>query len=499
MTDSRTPFLTVKDVVKNFDGVLALDGVSLSVYPGEVLCLAGENGCGKSTLIKVISGVHKPDSGTIEINGDTMDGISPLAAMKAGIQVIYQDFSLFPNLTVAENIALTGAISQRQALYRRKESTSLAREVVERLGVKLPLDVDVEKLSVADKQLTAICRALANDARLLIMDEPTTALTHHEVERLFAVVEKLRAEGVALVFVSHKLDEVMRISQRVAIMRSGRNVLDAPASELDRESIAVHMTGKQLDQTRRVPELQPEAPVMLRVTGLNAGTALKDVNFSVQAGEIVGLTGLLGSGRSEIAEALFGLLPKDSGTIEVHGKVVNIRGITDAIAAGIGYVPEDRLTEGLFLDQSIAHNVVAASIDQHTSKMHTLRTGKIKVTIGRYFSELRIKAPDVQAAVRTLSGGNAQRVVLAKWLARNPKILILNGPTVGVDVGSKAEILDILREQARQGMSVIVISDDAPELVSCCHRVLVTRNGRIEAELAGDQMEADTIRELVVA
>ena len=495
----ETPFLEVRHIVKNFGGVRALDGVDLAVWPGEVLCLAGENGCGKSTLIKVISGVHRPDSGSIAIEGQEVTALTPLSAMKAGIQVIYQDFSLFSNLTVAENIMMTSSMTDKKSFYSRSYTTQHARTIMDRLGVILPLEADVEQLSVADKQLTAICRALAGNAKLLIMDEPTTALTQREVARLFMVVEKLSAEGVALIFVSHKLDEVMAISQRVTIMRSGRNVIDSLVDELDREKITHYMTGKELDQSRRVPALEADAPERLRVEALTSAGCFDNVSFSVRKGEILGITGLLGSGRTEIAQALFGLLPIDSGRVSIDGEQVEGNSIKQAIGAHIGYVPEDRLTEGLFLDKSIADNVIAASIDHHTSKLNTLRKDRIRQTIAHYFETLRIKAPDVLAPVRSLSGGNAQRVVLAKWLARKPKVLILNGPTVGVDVGSKAEILEILREQARAGMAIVIISDDAPELVSCCHRVLITKGGHIDAELAGADVDARTIRKMVVS
>lgn len=259
------------------------------------------------------------------------------------------------------------------------------------------------------------------------------------------------------------------------------------------------MTGKELDQSRRVPPLDDDAPERLRVEALTSAGRFDNVSFSVRKGEILGITGLLGSGRTEIAQALFGLLPIDSGRVFIDGQQVEVTSIKQAIDAHIGYVPEDRLTEGLFLDKSIADNVIAASIDHHTSKLHTLRKERIRRTIAHYFEALRIKAPDVLAPVRSLSGGNAQRVVLAKWLARSPKVLILNGPTVGVDVGSKAEILDILREQAQAGMAIIIISDDAPELVSCCHRVLITKGGHIDAELAGADVDARTMRKMVVS
>ncbi|GAA1628546.1 sugar ABC transporter ATP-binding protein [Georgenia ruanii] len=493
------PVLEVRDIVKTFGGVTALGGVSLDLRPGEVLCLAGENGCGKSTLIKIISGAEKPDAGAIVVDGATYASMDTTDAIKSGIQVIYQDFSLFPNLTVAENIVFTSAIGARRRFFNPRAARPAAQRIVDDLGLTLDLDAEVGTLSVADRQLTAICRSLVDEARVIIMDEPTTALTHTEVAHLFAIVERLRARGVAFIFVSHKLDEVLAISDRVTVLRSGRHVVTAPAADLDPRSIAQHMTGQEVDDSRRVTELVPGAAPVLEVAGLTLPGAFRDVSFTLRRGEILGLTGLLGSGRTEIAESLFGVHPYQSGTVTVDGVPTAVRRIDDAIAAGIGYVPEDRLTQGLFLEKSIADNIIASSAERHRTRWRTLDKRAIRTTIDTLFRRLRVKAPNVQAPVRSLSGGNAQRVVLAKWLARRPKVLMLNGPTVGVDVGSKSEILDILRAQAAEGMGVIVISDDVPELVACCHRVLVVRHGRVVEELAGEDVDVDSIRKKVAA
>jgi simple sugar transport system ATP-binding protein len=498
MTDgpsgTTAPILSARGITKHFGGVTALDDVSLDLIPGEVHCLAGENGCGKSTLIKIISGAERPDAGEVTIDGVAHSRMDATSAITSGIQVIYQDFSLFPNLTVAENIVLTSAVAAKQKLYRAGSVRPRAKAIVDDLQLDLDLDADVVDLSVADKQLTAICRALVNDARVIIMDEPTTALTHTEVARLFTIVERLRSRGVALAFVSHKLEEVLEISQRVTIMRSGRVVTSGPVADFDRRSIAEHMTGRELDESRIVSTLDESAPPVLEVVGLSRPGAFQDVSFAVRPGEILGVTGLLGSGRTEIAEAVFGAQPAASGMIVVDGTPTAIRSIQDAVAAGIGYVPEDRLSQGLFLEKPIADNIIAGSLDAHRTRWRSLDKRRIRATIDRLFAELRIKAPNPQAPVRSLSGGNAQRVVIAKWLATDPKVLILNGPTVGVDVGSKSQILDLLRREAERGMAVVVISDDAPELVACCHRVLVVARGRIAHELRGDEITADALQ-----
>ena len=486
-------------ISKSFGGVPALRDVSIELIPGEVHCLAGENGCGKSTLIKIISGAERPDSGEIVIDGVSHTHMNAHAAIQSGIQVIYQDFSLFPNLTVAENIVLTAEVATGRRLYSPASIRPKAEAILKELDLDLDLDREVGDISVADKQLTAICRALVNDARAIIMDEPTTALTHSEVSRLFALVERLRARGVALMFVSHKLEEVLAISQRLTIMRSGRQVVSGPTSDFDPRSISRHMTGREVNESRTVSDLDLSAPLALEVKNLSLAGAYRDISFDLRRGEILGVTGLLGSGRTEIAESLFGVTPADEGEIRVAGDIVTIRTIQDAVSAGIGYVPEDRLSQGLFLEKSIADNIVAASLDSHRSRWGTLSRAGIAATIKQYFEGLKINAPNAQAPVRTLSGGNAQRVVLAKWLATAPTVLMLNGPTVGVDIGSKEEILELLRVEAAKGMSVIVISDDAPELVASCHRVLVIRQGRLTHTLEGDQITVDTIQERMSA
>ena len=493
------PILEVRNISKTYGGVTALNSVSMSLVPGHVHCLAGENGCGKSTLIKIISGVEQPDSGDIIIDGDTQPTLSPVASILAGIQVIYQDFSLFPNLTVAENISITSQVARKTKLYSESNARAAAEKIVAELGLSLNLDELVENLSVADKQLTAICRALVNDARVIIMDEPTTALTQKEVQYLFRLVETLRERGVALVFVSHKLEEALEVSQDVTILRNGEHIISGPATDFDRQALVKHITGREVREVREVTSPDYSGEPLLKVEHLGLPGAFSDVSFTVHPGEILGISGLLGSGRTEIAEALFGVRPAKTGQVEVGGQAVKIRSIKDALRAGIGYLPEDRLSQGLFLERSVGENLIASSLDTHRGKTLLLDSARVKSTIGNLFERLRIKAASTEAKVRSLSGGNAQRVVIGKLLATKPRVLILNGPTVGVDIGSKEQILDILRQEANAGMGIIVISDDAPELMSVCNRVLVVKQGRIADELSGSDISVELIQERTAA
>lgn len=487
--------LEAKGIFKAYGGVQALNDVGLRLKAGEVHCLAGENGCGKSTLIKIISGVEKLDAGTITVAGETFTSMTPRHAIHLGIQVIFQDFSLFPNLTVLENIMLTDSIAKRNKFFSLNAVRPKAESIIKELGINIDLDARVEELSVAERQLTAICRALVNDARVLFMDEPTTALTHTEVERLFKIVDRLTEKGVAIVFVSHKLDEALSISQMVTVLRSGKHVIEGPASDFDYNSLSTYMTGRDIQNIRELTDAKYEEKPLLSVENLSREGSFEDVNFELYPGEVLGITGLLGSGRGEIAEALFGVAPAETGAIFIHGKKKKIRSIQDGIKAGVGYVPEDRLTQGLFMDQPIADNIIAGSLDRHRIGGLFLNQGRVAETIKSLFNKLRIKAPTSLAPVRSLSGGNAQRVVLAKWLANQPAVLVLNGPTVGVDVGSKSEILDLLRELTKTGVGVIIVSDDAPELVAICNRVLIIKQGKLHEELSGEAVEVNRIQE----
>jgi len=492
-------FLTLNHISKSFAGVQALDDVSLVVKPGEAHCLVGENGSGKSTLIKIIAGVVTPDQGEIIINNKRFDRLQPMDAIREGIQVIYQDFSLFPNLTVAENIALNYELSRNVKMVRWGHVHQIARAALDKIGVQLPLDAEVESISVADKQLVAICRALVQNARLVIMDEATTALTEKEIRALFRVIRNIQQEGVAVLFVSHKLNEVLEIADKVMIIRNGRVVVDTDVASLDRTKLTYYMTGRQIEEADY--DYQPtDAQPLLEVRRLSSRGNFEDISFALGRGEILGITGLLGSGRTELALALFGMLPVDSGEILIEGRPVHIHDVQSAIRHGIGYVPEDRLTEGLFLDQSIGRNIVVRVVDTLTQGGGILSTERFHQQVRYWVDQLSIKTANPELPVKSLSGGNQQRVVLAKWLASKPRILILNGPTVGVDVGSKMELHEIIKDLARQGFGILVISDDIPELLHLCNRILLMRRGRLadvfnrpeitEAELTARLTEA---------
>ncbi|TCS74833.1 monosaccharide ABC transporter ATP-binding protein (CUT2 family) [Muricomes intestini] len=470
------------DIHKYFAGVRALDGVSLEIKPGEIHCLAGENGCGKSTLIKIISGVYQRDSGIIEFEGEQLKKITPIDAIKRGIQVIYQDFSIFPNLTVMENLAINSQLVENKRLVNWKHMRETARTAIERIGFKVDLDVTLGTLSVAEKQMVAICRALMFNAKLIIMDEPTTALTKKEVKALFKVILQLKEQGISILFVSHKLDEVFEISERFTVFRSGKLIATGNTKELDDKKFSYYMTGREFEVRSFVPDKLSEKPI-LEVDNLSLPGSFEKISFSVKGGEILGITGLLDSGRTELALALFGIHPAKEGEIRIHGRAVKISSPQKAIQNKIGFVPEDRLSEGLFLPQSIGDNIIISEID-HLKKSGIMDKKKCRDEILHWVKEMAIATPDPENAASTLSGGNQQRVVLAKWLACSPDILILNGPTVGVDIGSKHDIHGILQELANKGMAIIIISDDLPEVIENCSRLLILKGGKESGKMS---------------
>lgn len=475
--------LRVEHIGKRFGGVVALADVNLSIRKGETCCLVGENGSGKSTLIKIISGIYMPDEGNIYINGHPYKKLTPIESIREGIQVIYQDFSLFPNLTVAENIAINQQLAQGKQLVNWNEIKRIAADELEKINVSLPLDAIVDTLSTADRQLIAIVKALLASAQIIVMDEPTTALTQKEIGSLFKLINDLKSKGISTLFVSHKLNEVTEIADRTIIFRNGQKVMDQDAKGLDIKTMEFQMTGREIRTgSVNADEMPKETQPLLKVEHLNLSHGFFDISFELHHHEVLGITGLLGSGRTDLGLSLFGERPPDSGRIFVEGKEVKLNKITDAVRAGIGFVPEDRVREGLFLEQPISNNIVVGVIDRLISRFRLLNDKQKIDESDQWIKRLNVKTPSRALPVKSLSGGNQQRVVLAKWLATNPKILILNGPTVGVDVGSKAEIHELIRTLAKQGLGILLISDDIPELTQTCHRILLMRSGKISQE-----------------
>lgn len=488
--------LQMTGICKSFSGVHALDDVNFSLKPGKVVCLAGENGCGKSTLVKIISGVYTKDEGEVYFNGKNIEKITPAEAAAMGIQVIYQDLSIFPNLSVLENLSINSELSAKGALVNWKRMKETATEALKRIEYDIPFDAKMGELSVADKQLVAIARALLFDAKLIIMDEPTTALTKKEVDALFKTVRQLRDSGIAIMFISHKLEEIFEISDEVAIMRNGKNVFSGPTAEIDRKQFTYYMTGRELTDDRFTAEILDDKPV-LQVKNLSLGDKYQDVSFDLFKGEVLGITGLLGSGRTELAMSLFGLLKAKSGDIILNGEKLSITSPIQAKKNHIGYVPEDRLTEGLCLQQPIADNITISSMERLSGKMGLLNHKKIYDDADIWVEKLSIATSNSKNAAQTLSGGNQQKIVLAKWLSNDLDLLILNGPTVGVDIGAKQDIHSIIHDLAQKGLAVIIISDDLSEVVSNCSRILVMKDGRLVGEMEGQSISEDSILEII--
>ena len=490
-------FLNMKNINKRYVGVQALYNVDFNIRSGEIHCLVGENGSGKSTLIKIISGVENPDNNSyIEIDGNISSHHSSINSIMKGIEVIYQDPSLFLNLSVAENIALSQIIASGNKFISWKKVNQIAETAMARIGITLPLDETASNLSIAEQQLVAICRALTSDVKLLILDEPTTALTKKEVNSLFSVIKDLKTKKIATLFVSHKLDEVLQIAERITILRDGKKIDTLNREELTKEKLTYLMTGKKIEYTKYSSGKKLDKP-LFEVNNLKRSGNFDDINFRLFEGEIIGITGLLGSGRTELAEALFGINPADSGQIKIHGKNVKIRTIQDAVNLGIGYVPENRMVQGLVMPQSVAKNINITVIKKLTDKLGLIDSDKINKNIRKWIANLDIKVPSSDAPVQTLSGGNQQRVVLAKWIATDPKILILDGPTVGIDIAAKSSIHDIIKTLAKENRGIIIISDEVQEVLYNCTKIIVMHKGKFIAELKAEETSETEIQNII--
>ncbi len=494
--DPREEFLGLRNIHKSFVGVHALKGVDFSILNGEIHCLVGENGSGKSTLIKIIAGVLQPDSGEILLEGRKVDHLESAATTAQGIHVIYQDLSLFPNLTVAENIALSEVKEEGRALIDWRAVRRIARAAMERIRIDLPLDERVSDLPIGRQQLVAICRALTRDLKLLILDEPTASLTRRDIDSLLAVVRDLQAGGIAILFVSHKLNEIFEVAERVTVLRDGVNVGTLPRAGLTNDRLVALMTGQVLTETRFRHSGERQRK-LLEVRHLSKRGNFRDVSFDLYAGEIVGLTGLIGSGRTELALALFGISPADSGEIRVDGRPVRIGSVRDAVRAGIAYVPENRLVQGLIMKHPVAENVIAAILRRLLTRLRLIDPQRRREKAAEWIRALGIRVSDPAVAVQTLSGGNQQRVVIAKWLAADPKILILDGPTVGIDVLAKSAIHGLIRDLAARGMAVLLISDEFQEVVHNSNRVLLMRSGRVRSEVPTEGIRPEEVQRLV--
>ena len=478
-------------MTKRFPGVTAVDGVDLDFRPGEVHAIAGENGAGKSTLMKLLSQAERPDEGEVELQGERVSFHGPKHAQQLGIAMVHQEFALAPHLTIAENLVL-GHETSRLGLIARGSERRQARELLERVG----LDVDPSRragsLPVAAQQRVEIAKALAIDAKVVIMDEPTATLTEREIEDLFGVIRDLTEDGIAVLYISHRLDEIQRIADRVTVMRDGQVVETLEKDDIDEREIVRLMVGREIENLYPKDDVDV-GDVLLRVEGITRRGVLRDCTFEVHKGEILGFAGIMGAGRTELARAVFGADPIDGGRIELDGEALTIRSPRDAIDAGIGYLTEDRKGEGLAMQLGIEPNITLANVPGSPA---WIDRGAEHETASKRADELDIRAPSLRTPVQTLSGGNQQKVVVAKWLETDARVLFFDEPARGIDVGTKAELFKLLGALAQDGRGIVLISSYLPELINLCDRVLVLRDGAIAGELQRDELSEERIAEL---
>lgn len=482
-------------VDKRFPGVHALKSVDFSLKPGEVHGLLGENGAGKSTLMKMLGGVEQMDSGTIKIYGKTMNIQKPADAQANGVSFIHQELSLFPHLDLATNIFIQD-IPQKSSFILNKSMREKTRKLLDEIGLTQysPNEIAMN-LQMGERQLVEIARCLTIDTKILVLDEPTSSLTKKEVETLFGLVRKLKAQGISIIFISHRLDEVFEICDRITVMRDGQKIRTLNVADTDTNEIVSLMIGRELDDMF-IRTRFPVGEELLRVENLNQGERFQNINFTVHAGEVVGLYGLMGSGRSEIVRSIFALEKFDSGQVYMHGKPVTIKSPQDAIETGIGLITENRREEGLMIRQTVHFNLVSANLQAYVkNKLGFMDEKREHLDCEENVKDLSIKTPSLQQSAQYLSGGNQQKVVIAKWLNRAPSVLILDEPTRGVDVGAKYEIYHIIEEQLKQGRGVFVISSELNEIMGLCDRILVIRTGKIVQEFSHEEFTKERLLE----
>jgi rhamnose transport system ATP-binding protein len=484
------PRAELRGISKRFAATQALDGVSLDLLPGEVHALVGENGAGKSTLVKIMAGIHQPDSGTILLDGEPTQIDGPARARALGIAVVHLVPRLFPDLTVAENVFNGHAPTGRLGTIDWGGTRRSAQAVFDQLGVHIDVGAPVRGLSMADQQLIEIAKSLSVEARVLILDEPTASLSAHEVERLFTIVRRLRDRGVSILFVSHRLDEVFDLCDRATVFRDGRHVITTSTSELTTADLVRHMVGRTVSLFPKVET--PIGDVLLEVEGLSRAGEFREVGFSVRAGEIVGFAGLVGAGRTEVARVLFGIDRRDEGEIRLGGHAVTFASPSEAMDAGIAYLPEDRHQEGLVLDFSIAQNVTLPILPRLFPRL-LVRSSTERRVADEYTKQFDVRMTGVDQLAGALSGGNQQKVVLAKWLASKPRVLILDEPTRGIDIGAKVEVHRIISDLAASGLGIILISSDLPEVLAMSDRIVVLHEGRITAEIPRDRATEERV------
>jgi len=484
--------LEMKGIVKRYPGVVALDKVDFDLRSGEVHALVGENGAGKSTLMKVLSGATSMDAGEIHLDGLKMEIVSPHHAQQLGISMIYQEFNLSPYLSVAENIFLgREPLRKRVPFVDWSRMYGDAREILARIDVFIDVRRPVNKLSVAEQQMVEIGKALSFNAKILVMDEPSATLTEHELESLFKLIRSLREQGMGIIYISHRMEELFEIGDRVTVMRDGERIGTNDVAEVDKEQIIHMMVGREL--TEEFPKQEFErGDEILRVEHLNRAGVLKNISFSVNRGEIVGITGLVGAGRTELARAVFGADPIDSGEVFLNGRRVKIRSPQDAIRLGVGLLTEDRKNQGLVIGMKVRENVTLSGLDALVRRIFIDR-GRERAETERYVKELQIKTPGIEQLVKNLSGGNQQKVVLAKWLFTESKMLLFDEPTRGIDVGAKREIYRLLNELVSRDVGVLVISSELPEVIGMCDRILVMHEGRIAGEISHSEATQEKV------